>query len=241
MLGPSPRVGATSPSRARSAASSPSSSRRCATAPERIAFRESDRSRCFSVQPGGGALGTSCGALCPERGEGQQAPRLDPRPEPAEAPSSFGPTLAGVLVGAGRVVSEDAADLVCVECGREPRDDETAGDEWRAYPTSTTTCRCSVPSAPSASSATTPSSSRSEESRWPLRTRRGAGLRPRRVASPTSEAVGARPFRVFSAMSRQALLFRPPPCSGGLGPPAVPAPAGGAGSEPGVTPSTVPR
>jgi len=30
-------------------------------------------------------------------------------------------------------VTEAAADLVCAECGREPRDDETAADEWRAY------------------------------------------------------------------------------------------------------------
>jgi hypothetical protein len=24
-------------------------------------------------------------------------------------------------------------DLVCAECGREPREDEKAADEWRAY------------------------------------------------------------------------------------------------------------
>ena len=24
-------------------------------------------------------------------------------------------------------------DLMCAECGREPRDDENADDEWRAY------------------------------------------------------------------------------------------------------------
>jgi hypothetical protein len=26
-----------------------------------------------------------------------------------------------------------AGDLVCAECGREPRDDENGDDEWRAY------------------------------------------------------------------------------------------------------------
>ena len=25
------------------------------------------------------------------------------------------------------------APLVCAECGRQPRDDENAADEWRAY------------------------------------------------------------------------------------------------------------
>jgi hypothetical protein len=26
-----------------------------------------------------------------------------------------------------------AGDLVCAECGREPRDDENAAEAWRAY------------------------------------------------------------------------------------------------------------
>jgi hypothetical protein len=26
-----------------------------------------------------------------------------------------------------------AGELVCAECGREPRDDEAPQDEWRAY------------------------------------------------------------------------------------------------------------
>jgi hypothetical protein len=30
-------------------------------------------------------------------------------------------------------VEADEAPLSCVECGREPRADENADDEWRAY------------------------------------------------------------------------------------------------------------
>jgi hypothetical protein len=30
----------------------------------------------------------------------------------------------------GRVADEP---LICAECGREPREDENAADEWRAY------------------------------------------------------------------------------------------------------------
>ena len=34
---------------------------------------------------------------------------------------------------ARRAVSDQVDELRCAECGREPRDDENAADEWRAY------------------------------------------------------------------------------------------------------------
>jgi hypothetical protein len=32
------------------------------------------------------------------------------------------------------VADTDEHPLTCAECGREPRNDENAADEWRAYP-----------------------------------------------------------------------------------------------------------
>jgi hypothetical protein len=45
------------------------------------------------------------------------------------------------------------APPVCAECGREPRNDENADDEWRAYRDIDDDLPCSARSAPSASSA----------------------------------------------------------------------------------------
>src|SRR6266487_6475296 len=41
------------------------------------------------------------------------------------------PLGSGVSGGSPRGVAE----LVCAECGREPRDNENAADEWRCYST----------------------------------------------------------------------------------------------------------
>ena len=51
--------------------------------------------------------------------------------------------------------SDAATPLVCAECGRKPRDDENAADEWRAYLDVDDDLPVFCRSAPSASSATT--------------------------------------------------------------------------------------
>ena len=49
-----------------------------------------------------------------------------------------------------------AEALACAECGRQPRDDENAADEWRAYLDVDDDLRCSARSAPSAGSPALP-------------------------------------------------------------------------------------
>ena len=39
------------------------------------------------------------------------------------------------------------APLVCAECGRQPRDDENAADEWRVYLEVNDDLPCSAPGA----------------------------------------------------------------------------------------------